>query len=66
METFPLWGNVWGCPAVMDDDDAAVVKGLQKLYRLAAPKLTAAANDPWKPVVAKLQLALKSRGAEVK
>ena len=50
----------------LDDDDAAVVKGLQKLYRLAAPKLTAAANDPWKPVVAKLQLALKSRGAEVK
>ena len=50
----------------LDDDDATVVKGLQKLYRLAAPKLTAAADDPWKPVVAKLQLALKSRGAEVK
>ena len=50
----------------LDDDDAAVVKGLQKLYRLAAPKLTASTSDPWKPVVAKLQLALKSRGAEVK
>ena len=50
----------------LEDDDAVVIKGLQKLYRLAAPKLTAAANDPWKPVVAKLQLALKSRGAEVK
>lgn len=50
----------------LDDDDTTVVKGLQKLYRLAAPKLTAASNDPWKPVVAKLQLALKSRGAEVK
>ena len=50
----------------LDDDDATVVKGLRKLYRLAAPKLTAASDDPWKPVVAKLQLALKSRGAEVK
>ena len=50
----------------LDDDDAVVVKNIQKLYRLAAPKLTAASNDPWKPIVAKLQLALKSRGAEVK
>ena len=50
----------------IDDDDEAVVKNLRKFYRLALPRLTAATDDPWKPVVAKIQLALKSRGAEVK
>lgn len=50
----------------LDDDDAAVVKGLQRLNRLVLPKLTGVANDPWLPVSAKLALALKSRGVSAK
>ena len=50
----------------LDDDNDTVVKGLKKLYRLVLPKLTGVTNDPWLPVSAKIALALKSRGVEVK
>lgn len=50
----------------MDMDDDVVVKDLKRFYRITLPKLTGASNDPWKPIVAKIQLALKSRGVEIK
>ena len=48
------------------DDDEVVVKNLRVLYRLVLPKLTGVANDPWLPASAKISLALKSRGVDVK
>lgn len=50
----------------MDTEDEVAVKELKKIYRIALPLLTGKADDPWKPIVAKVQLALKARGVEVK
>ena len=50
----------------MDTEDEVAVKELKKIYRIALPMLTGKVDDPWKPIVAKVQLALKSRGVEVK
>lgn len=52
--------------ASCDAEDEVAVKELKKIYRIALPLLTSKADDPWKPIVAKVQLALKARGVEVK